>query len=217
MGIGWGGGGPGGLRARLSILATAHCAGEAKLPLRKAGGEDGSEGGASGSDDDEDGSDDEEEGEEGGGGEGEGGEGEEGNRFSKRAMKKWRRALQKKMDEYYRLDAEDFVAGLPCRFKYKPVKPDMYGLKLEEVLLLEDKELNQVVSIKKMAPYRDDEEKPQYGGKRERALAALRRVLRERLEKTVRKGGRRLLSGRMRGCDMSDVRARRRVRAVRRG
>lgn len=161
--------------------------GEAKVPTKTGAGEEDDDdqdaaAGASGSDASDDGDD-----EEGGAADaGAAGGGEEENRFSKKAMKKWRRALQKKMDEYYRLDAEDFVAGLPCRFKYKPVKADLYGLKLEEVLLLEDKELNQVVSIKKMAPYRDDDDRPQYGGKRERALAALRRVYRERIGKAVR-------------------------------
>lgn len=110
-----------------------------------------------------------------------GGADAEGNKFSKKAMKKWRQALQKKMDEYLKLDAEDFVAGMPTRFRYKPVPPNLYGLKLEEILLLEDKELNQVVSIKKMAPYQDDEDRPQYGHKRERALAALRRVYKDKL------------------------------------
>jgi protein KRI1 len=115
-------------------------------------------------------------------------EGEDG-RFSKRAMKKWRRyekcvarahlrsfhqfarslvlpplslrsALSAKMEEYYALDCEDFVAGLPCRFRYKAVAPDKYGLKTEEVLTLSDKELNQVVSLKKLAPYRDADAKP---------------------------------------------------------
>lgn len=154
----------------------------------------------------------------------EGGEdGEGGSRFSKRAMKKWRkcdprvpmllcfdldsdtfpsfcvcRQLESKLQEYYSLDCEDFVAGLPCRFRYKQVLPNKYGLKTEEILALTDKELNQVVSLKKLAPYREEDAKPKcvaacayccmlpallmtrgarrYGGKRERAEAALARL-----------------------------------------
>ncbi len=116
----------------------------------------------------------------------EGGEdGEGGSRFSKRAMKKWRkcdprvpmllcfdldsdtfpsfcvcRQLESKLQEYYSLDCEDFVAGLPCRFRYKQVLPNKYGLKTEEILALTDKELNQVVSLKKLAPYREEDAKP---------------------------------------------------------
>jgi protein KRI1 len=68
------------------------------------------------------------------------------------------------------------ATGLPCRFRYKSVAADKYGLKTEEILTLTDKELNQVVSLKKLAPYRDAEPKPKYGGKRERAEAALQRL-----------------------------------------
>ena len=87
-----------------------------------------------------------------------------------------RRQLESKLQEYYSLDCEDFVAGLPCRFKYRQVNPNKYGLKTEEILALSDKELNQVVSLKKLAPYREEDAKPKYGGKRERAEAALARL-----------------------------------------
>ena len=70
------------------------------------------------------------------------------------------RQLESKLQEYYSLDCEDFVAGLPCRFRYKQVLPNKYGLKTEEILALTDKELNQVVSLKKLAPYREEDAKP---------------------------------------------------------
>jgi len=93
-------------------------------------------------------------------------------------MKKWRRALAASLEEYHKLDCEDFVAGLPCRFKYRSVAPDMFGLRTAEVLSMSDKDLNQVVSLKKLAPYREAEAKPRYGGKRERAEAAMARLQR---------------------------------------
>lgn len=58
------------------------------------------------------------------------------------------------MDEYYKLDYEDIVGGMPVRFKYKEVEPESFNLSAEEILAMDDKELNQMVSIKLLAPYR---------------------------------------------------------------
>lgn len=65
---------------------------------------------------------------------------------------------QKALDDYYKLDAEDHINGMPTRFKYKTVEPSYYGLDVLDILSREDRELNQVVSIKKLAPYREDKE-----------------------------------------------------------
>ena len=78
------------------------------------------------------------------------------NKFSKRASKRWRKELMAKMDEYYNLDAEDFIGDLPVRFAYKEVAPKMFGLTTKDVLTMDDKSLNQIVGLKKLAPYRDD-------------------------------------------------------------
>jgi len=69
------------------------------------------------------------------------------------------------MDELYKLDYEDIVAGQPTRFKYRKVKPNNYGLSTEEILFARDKTLKQFVSLKKLAPYREDEH---YVGSRKR-------------------------------------------------
>ena len=61
-----------------------------------------------------------------------------------------------KMDEYYKLDAEDFIEDVPCRFKYKEVAPSMYGLSTKDILSMTDKQLTQIVPLKKLAPYRHD-------------------------------------------------------------
>ena len=72
-------------------------------------------------------------------------------------------AFDKNLEEYYKLDYEDVIGDLPTRFRYRQVKANTYGLDVEDILEADDKELNQHVSIKKLAPYRTEEwEAPKY-------------------------------------------------------
>ena len=65
-----------------------------------------------------------------------------------------RAEVQRLLEEYYRLDAEGHVGGMPTRFRYRAVPAEDFGLGVEEILRLEDRQLNQVVGLKALAPYR---------------------------------------------------------------
>ncbi|KAL0314286.1 UNVERIFIED_CONTAM: protein KRI1 [Sesamum angustifolium] len=82
----------------------------------------------------------------------------EGKRKRKRKSSEVEKAVREQlMEEYYKLDYEDTIGDLKTRFKYKTVKAKRYGLTPEEVLRMDDKDLNQYVSLKKLAPYREKE------------------------------------------------------------
>lgn len=63
-------------------------------------------------------------------------------------------AVQDKLEELYQLDYEGLIGDLPTRFKYQKVEPDYYGLLPTEILAAKDKDLNEFIGIKKLAPYR---------------------------------------------------------------
>ena len=68
-----------------------------------------------------------------------------------------KRKLEAYLDEYYQLNYEDIVADIPTRFKYRKVEKNNFGLDPVEILVAEDKELNELISLKKLAPYRPKE------------------------------------------------------------
>ncbi|KAJ2557750.1 Ribosome biogenesis protein Kri1 [Coemansia sp. RSA 1933] len=66
--------------------------------------------------------------------------------------------VSKYMDQFYQLNFDDIVGGdLPTRFKYSKVKQVDYGLTPAEILLADDKILNEYFSVKKIATYRPEE------------------------------------------------------------
>ena len=108
--------------------------------------------------------DDEEMGEGGGEDEGAGGEypdeeeyGDENNNESSREETEVEKRMRERMaDELYKLDYEDLIGDMPTRFKYRTVDKNSYGLSTTEILFAKDTALKQFVSLKKMAPYRQD-------------------------------------------------------------
>lgn len=65
-----------------------------------------------------------------------------------------KKAISKMMDDYYQTGAEDIIGGMPTRFKYVQVPKGSYGMSPVEILLADDKDLNQVVGVKHLQPYR---------------------------------------------------------------
>ncbi|KAG8389740.1 hypothetical protein BUALT_Bualt01G0010100 [Buddleja alternifolia] len=120
-------------------------------------GEDGDEN-DSGEDEDEDENDSGEDGDRNDCGEDGDNKPKVGKRKRKHKPSEVEKAIREElMEEYYKLDYEDTIGDLKTRFKYKPVKAKRYGLSPEEVLMMDDKDLNQYVSLKKLAPYEEKE------------------------------------------------------------
>jgi len=65
--------------------------------------------------------------------------------------------LDNLLQEYYDLDCEDVIGGgkVKTRFQYTTVPKESYGLTEEEILLLDDKQLNKLVSMKNLRPYKN--------------------------------------------------------------
>uniref|UniRef100_A0AAV1T4Q3 Kri1-like C-terminal domain-containing protein n=1 Tax=Peronospora matthiolae TaxID=2874970 RepID=A0AAV1T4Q3_9STRA len=75
----------------------------------------------------------------------------------KMTLEEMRRRKQEYLDELYSLDYEDLIGDIKCRFKYRRVQSNDFGLTADEIMVANDKELQQLVSLKRMAPYADTE------------------------------------------------------------
>ncbi|XP_047469569.1 protein KRI1 homolog [Penaeus chinensis] len=89
---------------------------------------------------------------------------ESSSRVNRRRKSKFARALKKKkpvfnpdekdfdsyFNEYYNLDFEDIVGGVPCRYKYRKVEANDFGLSTEEILNAGVTELQKWIPIRQI-------------------------------------------------------------------
>eukprot|EP00606_Chrysophyceae_sp_TOSAG23-5_P000771 GSChrysophyteH2.ASY1.ANO1.1347.1 assembled CDS len=114
---------------------------------------------------------------------------------SKEFLKKNKKLAGDMLEELYALDYEDTIGDIKCRFKYKNVEADSYGLNASEIILADDSELNKYVGLRKLSAYAENNSTANSEGsefamskKRKRFRASLRDRLKEEQRVAAEKG-----------------------------
>uniref|UniRef100_A0A7S1T8L4 Kri1-like C-terminal domain-containing protein n=1 Tax=Compsopogon caeruleus TaxID=31354 RepID=A0A7S1T8L4_9RHOD len=76
--------------------------------------------------------------------------------------------LKELMDGYLQLGYEDIVGGEAVRFRYTNVDKEQFKITPEEILTMDDRELNRIMPLKHLAPYRNPESLPHHRHKQRR-------------------------------------------------
>jgi protein KRI1 len=71
---------------------------------------------------------------------------------------------------------------MPTHFRYVPVAKTQYGLSASEILLADDKDLNEYVGLKKLAPYR--KQRDTWDAQRGERIREFKKKVSARLEET---------------------------------
>ncbi|KAI9026817.1 KRI1-like family C-terminal-domain-containing protein [Hyaloraphidium curvatum] len=100
-----------------------------------------------------------------------------------------KQALNRYLEESYQLDFEDVVGGIPTRFKYRTVQPESFGLDPVDILLADEKDLNELVSLKKLAPFRSAEKQRRDAEKWKREKKRKLQEFRKKLDARMAESG----------------------------
>ncbi|CAK8676043.1 unnamed protein product [Clavelina lepadiformis] len=66
--------------------------------------------------------------------------------------------IEQHMEEYHAMNFEDVLGDMPCRFKYRSVPANDYGLSTADILLADNRTLNSWCSLKRVVQHRSDQD-----------------------------------------------------------
>jgi len=77
----------------------------------------------------------------------------------KRESKKERRIIEQLVEDQMQLEIDNSLSSKKAGFRYRETSPKSFGLTSRDILLADDKQLNEFAGLKKLAAFRDAEKK----------------------------------------------------------